>query len=168
MTLYHFCFVSSFVQAKKNDGRVHNIYLKLATTNKHVKSEIIQLTAICEDQTFEKQILPRGPICGEATKRHLFLKACGLLVKLKYYYRENKVCFPSEVIPYEEAKDVFNDFLLWIDGLKSKNGDKVRLISHGMHTFHAQVLVNNKTQKILKYNILKRSRNYNQILKNNF
>jgi hypothetical protein len=71
--------------------------------------------------------------------RHLFEKCDEKLLKLEYW--EDFKYVPCEPIPYEEAEDVFSDFLDWIDQLKSEKGDKVRLISHGMINFHARVLV---------------------------
>ncbi len=130
-----------FVQAYSRNEIVHYVYLKLATTDKHVQSEIIQLSAICGDQSFVKSTLPRGSIKSDATSRHRFRKSEGRLTRLRSYTEKNGVTLQDE-IPCEKAQDVFSEFVYWIDGLKRGSGDKVRLISHGMHNFHARVLVN--------------------------
>ena len=120
------------------------MYLKLATTDKHEESEIIKLSAICEDQSFQKCIVPRGVIKNEATNRHLILKCNDGLLQMDYSPKKHfstQVQIPHKMMPCEKAFDVFMDFLNWIERLKSRSDDKVRLISHGMFNFHARVLV---------------------------
>ena len=122
---------------------IHNIFFKLSTTRQNVDSEIIQISALTESLTDEKKFH-----CFVKTSKNISSAATDLHKIYKngngdfYQSRPRDGGLREEVfLDMQEPEEALRAFFGWLENIKIDRHDKIRLVSHGAHSFHAQVLV---------------------------
>ncbi len=97
----------------------------------------MQLAAVPEDkyeEPFNQFVLPEKEISRSATNLHHIFERHGNLYRSRQRGDE-------EELDAREPKVVYNEFLQFLNNLKSERDDQVRLIGHNIECFDAHVLV---------------------------